>query len=510
MKEKNESKSEKAKESREKKKQEQILRVVNVQNALEEKIKINAIIDSIGDGIIVQDTDFKIIYQNQIQNVLFGNRVGEYCYEAYEGRDTICEDCPVELTFRDGKTHRVERCMPGESGISYFELASSPLRDSTGRIIAGIKIIRDITNTRRAEEELKRSEDKYHTLFETMAQGVVYQDVEGKIISANPAAERILGLTFEQMQGRTSVDPRWKAVHDDGSDFPGEEHPSMTALRTGEEVRDEVMGVYNPEKERYGWININAIPQFRPGEDRPYQVYATFEDITELKRAEKLIRESEEKYRNLVELTTDIIYISDRHGNHVFMNDAGYRMLEAPQEEVLGKPWSNWIHPDDRDRSLKKFTEMVEKGIDVFSFENRYLSKSGKVINALHNVRIIRNEKGEIVGTQGFARDITRRTKAEEALKESEKKYRMLVNNIHDGVFIIQDAKMQFVNDALARMSGYTVEEIIGKNFHELVAPEDREMVADSIKEDKREKSFLRNTNSICCIRTGRPGYLSI
>ncbi len=86
-----------------------------------------------------------------------------------------------------------------------------------------------------AEEALRKSEEKYRTLFETMAQGVVYQAADGRIISANPAAERILGLSLKQMQGRSSMDPRWRAMREDGSDFPGDRHPAMEALRTGKE-----------------------------------------------------------------------------------------------------------------------------------------------------------------------------------------------------------------------------------------------------------------------------------
>jgi PAS domain S-box-containing protein len=142
-----------------------------------------------------------------------------------------------------------------------------------------------------AEESLRLSEEKYRTLFVTMAQGVVFRDSNGRIVSANPAAERILGLTIDQMQGRTSAGPRWKAVHEDGSDFPGETHPSMVALKTGKEVRNVVMGVFNPNSEEYRWININAAPQFKPGETKPFQAYATFEDITERKRLENEVIE---------------------------------------------------------------------------------------------------------------------------------------------------------------------------------------------------------------------------
>jgi len=156
-------------------------------------------------------------------------------------------------------------------------------------------LFENITERVQAEEALRESEEKHRTLFETMAQGVVYQAADGAITSANPAAERVLGLTLDEMQGITSVDPRWRAVHEDGSGFPGETHPSMVALKTGKEVRNVVMGVFNPQCDEYRWIDINAVPQFRPGENTPYQVYITFDDITERKQAEEALHRSLEE-----------------------------------------------------------------------------------------------------------------------------------------------------------------------------------------------------------------------
>ena len=108
----------------------------------------------------------------------------------------------------------------------------------------------------------------YRTLFETMTQGVVFQDADGHITDANPAAQRILGLSLDQMQGRTSRDPRWKAVREDGSDFPGDEHPAMVALQTGEPASG-VMGVFNPDDDAYRWISVDAVPLGPSGPDGP-------------------------------------------------------------------------------------------------------------------------------------------------------------------------------------------------------------------------------------------------
>jgi PAS domain S-box-containing protein len=147
------------------------------------------------------------------------------------------------------------------------------------------------TQRKRTEEQLAQSERHHRLLFETMLQGVVYQGVDGRILSMNPAAERILGKSQTEFLGQTSVSVEHDTLREDGSLFPGLEHPAMVALRTGREVRDVVMGVYNPREGEYRWINIAAVPLFRPGEDRPYQVYTCFNDITDRKQAEETLRE---------------------------------------------------------------------------------------------------------------------------------------------------------------------------------------------------------------------------
>jgi PAS domain S-box-containing protein len=123
--------------------------------------------------------------------------------------------------------------------------------------------------------------EQYLFLFESSALGIVYQNAQGLITKANPSAKRILGLNLEQMRGRTSIDPRWQAIYPDGQTFPGDQHPAMIALRTGQPVSDVIMGVINPEFGDVRWINISAVPQFKPGEDQPHQVCTHFEDITQ-------------------------------------------------------------------------------------------------------------------------------------------------------------------------------------------------------------------------------------
>lgn len=128
---------------------------------------------------------------------------------------------------------------------------------------------------------LKESEAKHRHLYETMTQGVVIQDATGKIMEANQTACEILGLSLDQMLGKTPYDPRWRLIHEDGSPCDPEEMPSNIALRTGKPVKGFHCGIYIPEKDEYSWIVIGSVPRFKEGETKPFVTMTVFTDITE-------------------------------------------------------------------------------------------------------------------------------------------------------------------------------------------------------------------------------------
>lgn len=148
----------------------------------------------------------------------------------------------------------------------------------------------DFTSRVMAEKALQKSEESHRRLFETMEQGVIYQNRKGEITSVNPAAERILGLSFAEMKAKPSSDSYWQMIKEDGSAVKGFDHPAMIALRTGKKIGPVVRGVYHDKKNSHVWLNITAIPLFQQGEKNPFQVYATFTDITEFKAATERIR----------------------------------------------------------------------------------------------------------------------------------------------------------------------------------------------------------------------------
>jgi diguanylate cyclase (GGDEF)-like protein/PAS domain S-box-containing protein len=186
-------------------------------------------------------------------------------------------DCSIQqaVAAHHGWEHEY-RIRASDGLLKWVHARATPKLDDGGDMV-WTGVLTDVSERKRLEAVLVASEDKYRTLFETVPQGVVYQDRDGRITSANPAAQRILGLSLDQLQGLSSIDPRWQALREDGSPFPGDQHPAMVALRTGQPVKDVLMGVAVPGR-GHAWLLVSATPLLRNGELE--QVYATFEDIT--------------------------------------------------------------------------------------------------------------------------------------------------------------------------------------------------------------------------------------
>ncbi len=140
----------------------------------------------------IQGTDFKVLYQNKVHVGLVGDHIGEYCYEAYEKRGDICESCPVAKSFEDGEVHKAERTAPTDKGTLYVDITASPLKDSNGKIIAGIEIARDITENKRIAEKLKASEERLYKYLDTLPIGIFVLNSSRTPQYANIKAEQIL------------------------------------------------------------------------------------------------------------------------------------------------------------------------------------------------------------------------------------------------------------------------------------------------------------------------------
>jgi PAS domain S-box-containing protein len=186
----------------------------------------------------------------------------------------------------------------------------------------------------RSGRALYESEERYQSVIAAITEGVILQNADSVILACNQAAERLLGLTADQMMGRTSLDPRWRSIHEDGSPFPGQDHPVPVTLRTGKPQRNVVMGVHKPDGS-LTWLSINSEPIFREGEPRPYAAVCTFRDITERKLAEDALRNSEERYRMILETSLEGVWIIDLDGKTTYCNQRMAEMIGYTREEMM-------------------------------------------------------------------------------------------------------------------------------------------------------------------------------
>ena len=148
----------------------------------------------------------------------------------------------------------------------------------------------ELIERQRIEQELRVSEERYRSVVTVMSEGIVLQQADGEITACNASAERILGLATPEILRRTSIDPPcWKTIYEDGSLFPGELHPAMVTLRTGEPQSNVIMGIHKLDGS-LTWIAINSQPLFHPQEAQPYAVVTSFSDITDRKIAEETLR----------------------------------------------------------------------------------------------------------------------------------------------------------------------------------------------------------------------------
>lgn len=191
-----------------------------------------------------------------------------------------------------------------------------------------------------AEAQVRQSEERYRAVFEAMSQGVVFQNRQGAITWANLAAPRILGLTMDQIYNRSSLDPEWHAVYENGAPMPGEEHPAMRTLASGTPVENEVMGVFHPQQQSYVWINVSSVPLWLAESQRPSHVCTIFEDLTMRMEARKLREDVDRMTRhdlkapltgiiNIPELLLAEENLNDEQRDYLrHIQEAGLRMLD--------------------------------------------------------------------------------------------------------------------------------------------------------------------------------------
>ncbi|WP_416668614.1 GAF domain-containing protein [Egbenema bharatensis] len=272
--------------------------MIPIEAALQERgVQLSSIFQTVPSGIIILAPTGQIIAANSAAEQILkltrsditarGYNDPTWAITTIDGKPLPDEELPFSQVMRTGKPiYESEHTITRADGTKIIlSVNASPSLDVNGNITNVIAVISDITERKQIEMRLRESEERYRLVIETAAEGIVFQQADGTIFTCNASAERILGLTADQIMGRTSLDPNWCAIYEDGSPFPGELHPSMVTLRTGEPQSNVTMGIRKPDQ-TLTWISINTRPLFRSNTTTPSAVVASFFDITDHKQAE--------------------------------------------------------------------------------------------------------------------------------------------------------------------------------------------------------------------------------
>jgi PAS domain S-box-containing protein len=386
---------------------------------IEEKNKFEAIIAAIGDGISIQDANFRILYQNQVHKDMAGDHIGEYCYKAYEQSDSRCEECPLAESFRDGKVHRAERSATADRGVTSVEITSSPLKDSTGKIIAGIEVVRDITARNQTETSLRRRNAFIEVILSNLPIGLAVNNVEdGRVIYMNSKFEEIYGWPKNIL---VNVEEFFMHVYPDPAYRKEIKEKIMSDIASGDPSRmrwdDVLITAQTGEKKFVTAVNI---PLFEQG-----LMISTVLDVTGRKQAERAFIESEKRYKYLVESITDYIFTVRIENGHPVATSHGPGCLPvtgyAP-EEYDADPylWYHMVYEDDRHAVMEQAAKIIA-GVSAEPLEHRIIHKDGS-IRWVRNAPVPRYDKQNIlVAYDGLITDITALKQMEIQLRQAQK-----------------------------------------------------------------------------------------
>ena len=351
------------------------------------------------------------------------------------------------------------------------------------------------TERRQVEKALRESEEKYRTLVEDALIGIVNVDIKGKITYVNKAILQGTGYSLEDLLGKNAFSSG--LIHSG----------SLKLLR--KRLKEKLMGEppspveiqFKCKDGKWIWLQIAGKALWKHG--MPVGVQIIGENITERKRAEEAVRESEEKYRSLVSNVKLGVFRStlERAGRFLEVNPAmekitGYRRKELLQMNVTDL----YVHPEERERVL----EEIASGKEKVAREVQFKKKDGTEIVVLDRKVAVRDDAGNILYFDGILEDITERKQAEEALKESEERYRSVIQSAHDMIQSVEpDGKFIFVNPAWLQTLGYTEAELPGLNLFNIIHPESLAHCQELFAKVMRGES-VRNIQTTFIAKDGR------
>jgi len=445
------------------------------------------LLESAPDAVVIVAPDGRIVVANAQAESLFGYKREEllqapvemlmperFRLEHPQHREAFLRNPtfrPVGDRLELTALHKDGKEIPVEISISLVH------RDEKLLVTAAI---RDITRRKRVQDELRKSERRYHTLADLAPVGIFRTDAAGLCIYVNDFWCRLTGLTPEEAHGS-----EWtRALH------PEDRHRVVRewelAVRQSRPIRLEFR--FLPPSGEEVWVYGQAAAE-TDADGRVLGYVGTLTDTTDMKRADREIIESNERFLQLAENVKQVLWITDwKNRRLLYVNSAYERVFGRSCESIYAdrRSWLDLVHPDDRERVAAKFRDAAEAAAAVDT-EYRIVRDDGEVRWVNDTAIPVLDDDGRADRIIGIASDITVRKAAEAEVRDSEAKFRQLAENI-DEVFWLQDAPSRallYVSPAYETVFGRSVESLMRDrcSWMQMVHPEDRTAVEESFKD---------------------------
>lgn len=450
----------------------------------------STIVNTMAEGVcLIRATDNRIIYANPKFERMFGYAIGELENQPisvvnYANSPAVAAQIAIDITEqikqKGEATYEVHNIR--KDGTLFWSRANASVFDHPEHGTIFITVQADITSQKQAEIALRESENKYQTLFNILPIGISITDDEGQLIEANPASERILGLTRSEHNQRTYDAPDWQIIRPDQSVMPPAEYASVRALKENRFIENIEKGVLRPDG-TICWLSVSAAPV--PLEN--YGVVIAYVDITERKQVEADLRLSEERLQLALEasreglwdwyVATGAVYLDDRYQEML-----GYQPGELDTANLTD--WERWVHPDDLEWVTEILQAHLKDSAVPYAFEYRVQTKSGEWKWIADYGKVVsRDAAGNPTRMIGTHRDISDRKLAEQALQASEERYRAIVEDQTELICrFLPDGTILFVNEAYCRYFGVNSADLIGKTYQPVVYEDDQAYVNQMVQ----------------------------
>ena len=414
--------------------------------------------DAMSDWVSVTDLEARIVQSNQagekFTGVPLAGIVGQTCCKLVHGTDAPIPSCPLQKMLRTHHRESAELQVP--VGDSWLLVTVDPVTDTDGNLVGAVHIARDITERKRSEEALRKISEEQAILLDNIDTQIWYlTDLENHG-AVNRALAEFLGVQKSDIAYKNIYDILSKEEAEVCIAGNREVFESKRQVRTEEWVKNG--------RGELRLLSISKTPKLDKDGNVEYVVCAA-EDITENKQVEEALRESEEKYRVILESIEDGYYEVDITGNFIFFNDSLCEIIGYTRDELMGMNNRHYMDGEIAKKVYQSYNKVYTTGKPDKGFEYEMIRKDGTSRNVEVSISLMKDSEGQGIGFRGIVRDVTKRKRTAEALKESEGRYRGLFENSTDFVFTLDlEGNFTDVNKAAELLTGYTRAELIGIN----------------------------------------------